>query len=167
MPIVLISESLLRRSTLKDGSILRDRVLSGFCIRMNPRKRTFRVATSVKGKQFRLNLGYWPLMSVEEARARAMEVLTQCRKGVLPAESERPSDLPTLRTAYVDYCAAKKVKASSKGDMTRSSEHTSQTGLIARSLICSCRRSLLTARSSRRARGLHLSSWDVASSVQC
>ena len=44
MPIVLISESLLRRSTFTDGRILRDRVLCGFCVRMNPRKRTFRIA---------------------------------------------------------------------------------------------------------------------------
>ena len=77
MPIVLITDALLRRSTLRDGRLLRDRMLSGFVVRMNPRKRTFRVATSVAGKQFRMNLGHWPLMSVEEARAKAMEVLAQ------------------------------------------------------------------------------------------
>jgi len=71
MPIVLISESLLQRSTVIDGRPLRDRVLCGFCVRMNPRKRTFRVATSVAGKQFRMTLGYWPLMNVYEARAKA------------------------------------------------------------------------------------------------
>jgi hypothetical protein len=32
-------------------------MLSGFCVRMNARKRTFRVATSVAGKQFRMTLG--------------------------------------------------------------------------------------------------------------
>jgi len=53
MPIVLISESLLRRRTATDGRLLRDRVLCGFCVRMNPRKRTFRIATSVAGEQFR------------------------------------------------------------------------------------------------------------------
>jgi hypothetical protein len=57
MPIVLISESLLRRSTVADGRILRDRQLCGFCVRMNPRKRAFKVATSVAGKQFRMILG--------------------------------------------------------------------------------------------------------------
>ena len=45
MSIVLISESLLRGSTAKDGSILRDRQLCGFCERMNARKRSFKVAT--------------------------------------------------------------------------------------------------------------------------
>lgn len=85
MPIVMISESLLNKATAKDGRILRDRVLSGFCVRMNARTRTFRVATSVAGKQFRLTLGHWPLMSVEEARGMAMEVLRECRAGRMPA----------------------------------------------------------------------------------
>ena len=49
--IVLISDSLLRRSTFTNGRILRDRVLCGFCVRMNARKRAFKVATSVAGKQ--------------------------------------------------------------------------------------------------------------------
>ena len=57
MPIVLITEALLQKSTVRDGRILRDRMLSGFCVRMNARTRTFRVATSVAGQQFRLTLG--------------------------------------------------------------------------------------------------------------
>lgn len=69
MPIVLISEALLRRQTVTDGRLLRDRVLCEFCERMNPRKRTFRISTIVDGKQFRMTLGYWPLMSLDEARA--------------------------------------------------------------------------------------------------
>jgi hypothetical protein len=60
MPIVLISEALLLRSTLSGGRILRDRVLCGFCVRMNARKRSFKVATSLAGQQFRMVLGYWP-----------------------------------------------------------------------------------------------------------
>lgn len=113
MPIVLISESLLRRSTVTDGRLLRDRVLSGFCVRMNVHKRTFRIATSVAGEQFRMNLGNWPLMSVEEARARAMVVLAQCRRGERPSQYA-PKEVPTLRAAYLAYCAAKKIKASSQ-----------------------------------------------------
>ncbi|HRN76986.1 integrase arm-type DNA-binding domain-containing protein [Ottowia sp.] len=84
MAIVLISESLLERSTARDGCVLRDRVLSGFCVRMNARKRAFRVATSVAGKQFRMTLGHWPLMSVEEARALATTVLVQYRRSRSP-----------------------------------------------------------------------------------
>ncbi len=114
MPIVLISESLLRRTTARDGRILRDRVLSGFCVRLNPRKLAFRVATSVAGKQFRMNLGYWPLMSVEEARSRAMEVLAQCRRGERPERPPAPMALPTLRAVHLDYCQAKGIKTSSR-----------------------------------------------------
>ena len=56
--IVLISEALLQRSTTAtDGRILRDRFLQGFCVRLNKRKRTFLIATSVRGKQFRMMLG--------------------------------------------------------------------------------------------------------------
>lgn len=111
--IVLISESLLLRSTATDGRILRDRVLSGFGVRLNARKRTFLVATSVRGQQFRMMLGYWPLMSVDEARSKAMEVLRQCRNGERPSRKV-PQDLPTLRVVYVDYCKAKDIKASSQ-----------------------------------------------------
>jgi len=77
----MISESLLRRAPAADGRILRDRVLSGFGVRLNARKRTFLIATSVSGKQFRMMLGYWPLMPVDEARSRAMDVLRLCRNG--------------------------------------------------------------------------------------
>ena len=111
--IVLISESLLMRATATDGRILRDRMLSGFGVRLNARKRTFLVATSVRGQQFRMMLGYWPLMSVEEARSKAMEVLRKCRNGERPSRRV-PQDLPTLREAYGAYCSTKGIKASSQ-----------------------------------------------------
>ncbi len=111
--IVLITESLLQRSTATDGRILRDRFLQGFCVRLNKRKRTFLIATSVRGKQFRMMLGYWPLISVDHARSKAMEVLRQCRNGERPSR-QVPQDLPTLRTVYVDYCKAKGIKPSSQ-----------------------------------------------------
>lgn len=111
--IVLISEALLQRSTATDGRILRDRFLQGFCVRLNKRKRTFLIATSVRGKQFRMMLGYWPLMSLDEARTKAMEVLRLCRNGERPSKKV-PQDLPTLREAYVAYCKTKGIKASSQ-----------------------------------------------------
>ena len=93
MPIVLISEALLLRTTATDGRILRDRVLCGFGVRLNSRKRTFLIATSVSGKQFRMMLGHWPLMTVDEARSQAMDVLRLCRRGELPCTRIAP-DLP-------------------------------------------------------------------------
>ena len=113
MPIVLISESLLQRSTVADGRLLRDRVLCGFCVRMNARRRTFRIATSVAGKQFRMTLGSWPLMSVDEARAKAMDVLRECRAGRRPGKGVAVA-LPTVRAALVAYCTAKGIKLSSE-----------------------------------------------------
>jgi len=88
-------------------------MLCGFCVRMHARRRTFRVATSVAGKQFRMTLGCWPLMSVEQARARSMEVLAQCRRGERPSQFV-PKAVPTLRAAYLEYCLVKKIKASSQ-----------------------------------------------------
>ena len=90
-------------------------MLSGFCVRMNARKKTFRVATSVGGKQFRMNLGYWPLMSVDEARGLAMQVLAQCRRGERPTRPAAPAVLPTLRQLSAEYCRVKNIKASSQG----------------------------------------------------
>ncbi len=112
MPIVLITESLLLRSSARDGRLLRDRMLSGFCVRMNARTRTFRVATSVAGRQFRLTLGHWPLMNVEEARSLAMEVLRECRAGRIPAREVKVA-LPTVKEALLAYCEAKGIKSSS------------------------------------------------------
>ncbi|NDP40784.1 MAG: DUF4102 domain-containing protein [Rhodoferax sp.] len=85
--------------------MLRDRVLSGFGVRLNAHNRTFLIATSVSGKQFRMMLGYWPLMSVDEARSPAMDVLRQCRNGERPSRKVKLK-VPTLREAYLAYCTA-------------------------------------------------------------
>lgn len=52
------------------------------------------------------------MMSVDEARALAMEVLRECRAGRWPSEVA-PVALPTLREALTAYCEAKGIKASS------------------------------------------------------
>ncbi len=82
---------------VRDGRLLRDRMRSGFCMRMNARTRTFGVATSVAGQQFRLTLGHWPLMSVEEARSLAMEVLRECR-ACPGGEEDVTCSLPAIPT---------------------------------------------------------------------
>jgi hypothetical protein len=98
MTIVLITESLLIRSTVCDGRILRDWVLRGFCVRLNTRKRSFLIVASVAGKQFRMMLGYWPLMPVNEAPSHARVVLRQCRKVERPSGKVK-TKAPTLRIA--------------------------------------------------------------------
>jgi hypothetical protein len=82
-------------------------------VRLNDRKRTFLIATSVCRKQLRMMLGHWPLMTVDEARMKAMEVLRQCRNGETPSRRATLS-LPTMREAYASYGLAKKIKPSSQ-----------------------------------------------------
>lgn len=112
MSIITLSEALLQKLSPKDGLILRDRVLCGLCIKIGRRNRTFLIATSVAGKQFRLTLGRWPLISVEEARALALPILKNCRSGQMPLK-RLPPKLPTLNAAVVRYTETKGLKASS------------------------------------------------------
>ncbi|KVD83751.1 hypothetical protein WS63_27510 [Burkholderia stagnalis] len=73
---------------------------------------TFCVATSVRGKQIRVTLGRWPLISVAEARELALPILRKCRAGEYSMTSVR-AQLPTLRQALGEYARAKKVKPAS------------------------------------------------------
>ena len=114
MPIVMISESLLLRDGLKQGTVLRDRVVCGFCLKVNARTKTFIVATSVRGRQFRRTLGRWPLLSVSEARDKAIELIRDCRNGIVPAApAKTTTERPTLSEVLPAYSTAKKLKASS------------------------------------------------------
>ena len=113
MSIVMISEPLLKKTTAKDGRILRDRVLSGFGVRLNAHKRTLLIATSVSDKQSRMMLGYWPLMSVEKARTKALKVSRECRAGRQPSNTV-PQSLPTLLEALDAYCTTKSINPSSR-----------------------------------------------------
>ena len=110
--ILTFSEPLLQRLTATDGRILRDKVLCGFCVKLNKRSKTFLVATSVQGKQLRMTLGRWPLLSVEEARAMAVMVLKECRAG-RPPVMVKQRKLPTLMELLPEYCQAKKLKPAS------------------------------------------------------
>jgi hypothetical protein len=51
-------------------------------------------------------------MSMDEARAVALEALQECRAGRTPSKTV-PVAMPTFREALMAYGAAKKVKASS------------------------------------------------------
>lgn len=111
MSIVTFSEPLLQRLTATDRRILRDRILCGFCIQLNKRSRTFLVCTTVHGEPFRLTLGRWPLMSVEEARSAAADVLRSCRKGERPVPPAAKS--LSLQQVLPAYAEAKGIKPSS------------------------------------------------------
>ncbi|MDN7637132.1 tyrosine-type recombinase/integrase [Burkholderia cepacia] len=73
---------------------------------------TFCIATSVRGKQVRVTLGRWPLITVAQARELALPILRKCREGEYVVAAVRVQ-LPTLRQALAEYAKAKKVKSSS------------------------------------------------------
>lgn len=91
---------------------MRDRTLCGLCLRIGARTNTFVVATSVAGRQIRVTLGQWPLITVDEPRELALPILRQCRSGEYIAIPIR-AQLPTLRQVLPEYAKAKKVKVSS------------------------------------------------------
>ena len=72
MGIITLSEALLQKLPPKDGLIIRDRILRGFCLKVGKLSRTFLVATNCNGQQIRITLGQWP--SVEEARTLAAPI---------------------------------------------------------------------------------------------
>ncbi|REG60077.1 integrase [Paraburkholderia sp. BL6669N2] len=112
MAIVTLSDALIRKGLGKTGTTVRDRTLCGLCLRIGSRTKTFIVATSVGGRQIRVTLGRWPLVTVDEARELALPILRRCRSGeyiVVPVRAQ----LPTLRQVLPEYAKAKKVKSSS------------------------------------------------------
>ncbi len=112
MAIVTLSEPFLQRLTATDGRIFRDRVLCGLCLKAGKRVRSFLVATSCNGRQVRITLGRWPLMTADEAREAALPLLRSCRAGEAPARRKR-QPLPTLRDSLPAYASAKQIKTSS------------------------------------------------------
>lgn len=113
MAIVTLTEALLQRLSATDGRILRDKILCGFCLKANKRSRTFLVATSVQGQQLRMTLGRWPLVSVDDARMLAIQVLRDCRSGQRPTRQIQ-AVFPTLRVAIQSYCEAKRLKQTTR-----------------------------------------------------
>lgn len=112
MSIVMLSESVVERLSYGDTRVYRDRVLCGFCIKVGRRVKTFIVATSVNGEQVRITLGRWPLLTVDQARAEAMTLILECRRGVKPIKTALVA-LPSVRDMLTSYVATKGLKASS------------------------------------------------------
>src|SRR5690349_11214303 len=112
MPIVTLSDALIGKGPGRVGTILRDRTLCGLCLKVGRRSHSFVVATSVRGRQVRVTLGRWPLISVDEARELALPILRRCRSGDYAVAPVQPK-LPTLRQVLAEYAKAKKVKSSS------------------------------------------------------
>jgi integrase len=92
--------------------MLRDKTLCGLCLKVGVRSNTFIIATSVRGKQVRITLGRWPLISVDDAREQALPILRKCRSGEY-VMTRTPVAIPTLREVVAEYAKAKRVKDSS------------------------------------------------------
>jgi integrase len=112
MTIIALSDALLQRLTPKYGQILRDKMLCGFCIKLGKRSHSFLVSTSAGGKQVRIYLGRWPLLSVDEAREIALPILRSCRAGQMPGKVMK-GKIPTIWEALPSYAKAKGIQPSS------------------------------------------------------
>ena len=113
MSIVILSDAYIQKLSPHRTTILRDKILCGLCLKVGKRSHSFLVATSVGGKQFRMTLGRWPIINVEEARELAAPILKNCRIGLQPIKRPPPK-LPTLYEALGHYCEAKKLKPTSR-----------------------------------------------------
>ncbi|MBI1174554.1 MAG: tyrosine-type recombinase/integrase [Sideroxydans sp.] len=112
MAIVTLTDALLQRLRHGDRRIIRDRVLVGFCVRMNIKRRTFMVATTCAGKQVRAVIGFYPLMTTAEARVIATEIIKQCRAGTYSKQAPRPTTTyPSIREMLPQYIKDKGLKA--------------------------------------------------------
>jgi len=59
-----------------------DAKLAGFGLRVGKTKKVFIVEKRVRGKTVRVKIGEFPLVTVEDARKRAQEVLAQMSEGI-------------------------------------------------------------------------------------
>lgn len=69
-----------------------DENLEGFGVRVGKRVKSFYVEKRVNGKPKRITLGRFPVMSTEEARSQALEVLGKLSKGIDPQEEKRQAE---------------------------------------------------------------------------
>lgn len=109
MTIVALSDTFIQRLPAGKTPLIRDRVICGLCLRVGKRVRSFVIATTCGGKQVRVHLGRWPLLSVDDARQRALDVLRACRNGTFIVPPTPLTEI-SLQSVLPGYCAAKKLK---------------------------------------------------------
>ncbi len=81
--------------------ILRDTELKGFGLRVSPNSRSYVVEARVNGKSKRLTVGRADLLSVEEARNKAIAMLAQMTTGTDPQEENRKLEASTITLGEV------------------------------------------------------------------
>jgi integrase len=97
-----------------------DEDLAGFFVRVSPRgRKSFGVMYRVKGRFRRLTIGTYPLLSLADARAKALEALREAKLGRDPAEEKQQErTAPTFESVALEYLEkhAKPKKKSWKED---------------------------------------------------
>lgn len=106
---LLSDERLAREKSTKGRRRLLDSHLTGFQVVITSRSKTFIVRTA---RLYRV-LGRWPLLTCEEARQRAYELLRRLVAGQDLHIAVPRTRIPTLRQAFEKYLAGKNLKPKS------------------------------------------------------
>jgi hypothetical protein len=94
--------------------IVRDTELKGFGLRVTPKSKSYVAESRVNGKSKRLTLGRADLISVDEARKKALCLLSQMASGIDPSaesEAEKVSAI-TLGEVLDHYLSVKRLRPS-------------------------------------------------------
>jgi integrase len=105
----------------KGQVILRDSELKGFGVRISPESSAYVVEARVNGKNTRITIGKTSLMSLEEARDRARELLSKMTQGIDPNAEKKLEQVAaiTLRELLQVYLATKELKPNTVSVYTR------------------------------------------------
>lgn len=113
---ILLSDAFLRSRQHRPGArvIVHDSRVTGFECVIGARTKTFRLRTRAVSAL----LGRWPVLTADEARAKALDLLRRVAEGEAPANVRAAQVArPTLGEALTDYLAAKSLKASTARKM--------------------------------------------------
>lgn len=103
-----------------------DTLEPGFGLRVTPTgKRIFVTQRRIEGKPVRSTLGYWPTLSVKEAREMARAMLRAEKKEAPPAEPEKPAE-PTFEE-WADRWLSEHVRTKLKPATVRDYEQIAAT----------------------------------------
>ncbi len=99
-----------------------DAKLAGFGLRVGKTKKVFIVEKRVRGKTVRVKIGEFPLVTVEHARRKAVDVLAQMSEGINPNQTRPGGSLKNLTLAHAlkDYLGSRSLKPRTQDDVERS-----------------------------------------------
>jgi hypothetical protein len=94
--------------------IIRDEELKGFGLRVTPQKKTYIVDSRVNGVRRRVTIGRCDLLTLEEARLKARQVLLDMASGIDPTAEKRNEKIAriTLIELLEEYLQVRTLKAS-------------------------------------------------------